>query len=326
MSAWWRALAWLLLSTSLPPETHAATPTAAELVAQLNTLTKGHVYRGSRYAEGILYDRETIRRVEFEPSRGWLGVTVDDKQESAPVAVIIPLRETSVGAPNESAFSFSCGSPCIKTTSDTFAEAVQKLSASSSAKLNFAQHRHSIQFGCQAERCVAISRAVLQLAAMAKRASTTERFPEAAEIVARINALTAKLDYVAPDGTRVMSYRYTTSLNREKRELTVTRDVESFVATNASRSRSLVRTTIPLCEVSTASFPKRFHRPRGWTFEVHEEGLACHQRKQCVEAAAPALGTRNVYQGFAYECEASKALELKQALEQLVTACKAPRP
>ncbi len=171
-------------------------------------------------------------KVEFEPSQGWLGVTVDDTKETAPVTVIVPLRETSVGAPSEGAISFSCSSPCITTTGDRFASAVQKLSAGRSAALSWPQHRPSIQFGCQAERCVAIRRAILKLADMAKRANTKARPPEATEIVARINALTAKLDYVAPDGTRVLSYRYTTTLNRETRALTVTRDVVSFVATH----------------------------------------------------------------------------------------------
>ena len=221
--------------------------------------------------------------------------------------------------------SLSCSAPCIKTTSDKFATAVQKLSAGSGAPLRLAQNRNSIHFGCPAERCLALRKAIVKLAELAKRSSSKERPLEAAEIVARINALAAKLDYVAPDGTRVMSYHYTTTLNREKRELAVTRDVESFVATSPGGARSRVRTTIPLCEVSAASFPKRFHRPRGWTFEVHEEGVACHQRKQCVEAVAPAQGTRNVYQGFAYECDAARCPELKQALEQLVAACKSPR-
>ena len=109
-----------------------ATP-ADEIVAQLNTLTKGHVYRGNRYAEGVLYDRETIVKVELELSKGWLGITVDDTQASAPVTVIVPLRETRVGTASEGSISFSCSSPCIRTTSDRFASAVQKLSAGRAA-------------------------------------------------------------------------------------------------------------------------------------------------------------------------------------------------
>ena len=90
MNSWLRASAVLVLWMSLLPEARAVTP-ADEIVAQLNTLTKGHVYRGNRYAEGVLYDRETIVKVELELSKGWLGITVDDTQASAPVTVIVPV-------------------------------------------------------------------------------------------------------------------------------------------------------------------------------------------------------------------------------------------
>jgi hypothetical protein len=79
----------LVLWMSLLPEARAATP-ADEITAQLNTLTKGHVYRGNRYAEGVLYDRETI-----------VKIAGDDTQASAPVTVIVPLRETRAGTAGE---------------------------------------------------------------------------------------------------------------------------------------------------------------------------------------------------------------------------------
>jgi hypothetical protein len=163
-----RALAVLLLSTFLPADAQEKTG-ADEVIAQLNTLTKGHVYRGNRYADGVVYGHETIVKVEFEPSKGWLGLTVDDTQETAPVTVIVPLRETRVGAPNEGFISLSCSAPCIKTTRDKFAAAVQKLSAGRHAELRLAQHRNSIHFGCQAERCAAIRRAILRLVAASKQ-------------------------------------------------------------------------------------------------------------------------------------------------------------
>jgi hypothetical protein len=158
----------LLVWIALPEGAHAASA-ADDVVAQLNTLTKGHVYRGSRYAERVLYDKETIVKVEFDRSKGWLGVTVDDAQETTPVTVIVPLRETRVGSPNDGFISVSCTSPCITTTRDTFATAVQKLSSNRGAELRSGQHRNSIHFGCHAERCAAIRRALLQLVQIAKR-------------------------------------------------------------------------------------------------------------------------------------------------------------
>jgi hypothetical protein len=157
-------LAWI----SSRPDAHAAT-SADDVVAELTTLTKGHVYRGSRYAERVVYDKETIVKVEFERSKGWLGVTVDDAEEKAPVTVIVPLRETRVGSPNEGSISLSCTSPCIKTTRDTFATAVQKLSTLRGAELKLVQHRNSIHFGCHAERCGAMRRALLKLVELSKR-------------------------------------------------------------------------------------------------------------------------------------------------------------
>jgi hypothetical protein len=166
----WRVLACLLGSTCLLLGTHAVESTAADdVVGEITTLTKGHVYRGSRYADGVVYDKETIVRVDFDPSKGWLGVTVDDAQEGAPVTVIVPLRETRIGTPNEGFISLSCSSPCIKTTRDGFASAVEKLSAGRDSQLKSAQHRNSIHIGCQAERCGPIRKALLRLAAAAKR-------------------------------------------------------------------------------------------------------------------------------------------------------------
>jgi hypothetical protein len=82
--------------------------------------------------------------------------------------VIIPRREVRVGAPSATTLSVSCGSRCIRTTSEEFAKALQKLSASPGARLNLEQRRDSIHFGCPAERCVAIRRAILKLAATVK--------------------------------------------------------------------------------------------------------------------------------------------------------------
>jgi hypothetical protein len=170
MNLWWRVLACLLGSTCLLAGSGVGETTAADdVVGEITTLTKGHVYRGSRYAGGVVYDKETIVRVDFDQSKGWLGVTVDDAEEGAPVTVIVPLRETRIGAPNEGFISLSCSSPCIKTTRDGFASAVEKLSSGRDGQLKAAQHRNSIHFGCQAERCVPIRKALLRLAAAAKQ-------------------------------------------------------------------------------------------------------------------------------------------------------------
>jgi hypothetical protein len=300
MNLWWRALPCVLVSACLLPDAHAAAPTtAADALAQLQTLTRQHVYRGSQYAEGIPYTRETIRRLDFEPSRGWLGITVDDTAETAPVAVIMPRREASMASTADT-FSFSCSTPCITTTRDSFAGGDQE--------------------------------AVVTLADIAKRpasrpsAKTPDPTGITAGLVARINALTERLDYNAPDGTRVLAYRYRTTLNLEKRELTVVRDVESFVATDPRGARLQVRTTIPLSDVSVSTFPARSHRPRGLTLQVHEVGFICLQKKSCVQSTAPATGARNTYQAYAYETEPAKMQDLKETLEMLLRFVKGPRP
>jgi hypothetical protein len=170
MGLWWRVFACLLGSMCVLSGAAADESTAADdVLGQITTLTKGHVYRGSRYADGVVYDKETIVRVQFDESKGWLGVTVDDADEGAPVTVIVPLRETRIGVPNDGFISLSCSSPCIKTTREGFASAVEKLSAGHESQLKSAQHRNSIHFGCQAERCMPIRKALLRLAAASKR-------------------------------------------------------------------------------------------------------------------------------------------------------------
>ena len=149
--------------------------------------------------------------------------------------------------------------------------------------------------------------------------------PTLAEIVARINELSGRLDYVAPDGTRVLSYRYTTELDAQRMQLFVTREVQSFVATNPAASRTTDRTTIPLAQVAATSFPGRVHKPKLWSFDVHEVGFVCNERKICVQAIA-AGGARGEYQGFKYECDAAKCQPLKQALAQLLAALQVPTP
>jgi len=156
----------LLFGMCLLPESHAAD--ADDVVSQLKTLTKGHVYRGSRYAEGVVYDKETIVQVEFEASKGWLGITVDDADETAPVTVILPLLEMRIGAPNDGFISLSCSSPCIKTTRDEFAMAVKKLSAGRGAELKSAQQRNSIHFGCRVEQCAPMRKALVKLVAASR--------------------------------------------------------------------------------------------------------------------------------------------------------------
>ena len=142
-----------------------------------------------------------------------------------------------------------------------------------------------------------------------------------AQIVAQINALSAKIDYVAPDGVRVLSHRYTTVLDAQQRQLIVTRATQSFVATNLGASRTTVETTIPLDQVAVASLPDRAHKTALWTLDVHEVGFVCNERKKCVQASAQ--GARGAYQGYGYECDASKCPALKQALGQLLAVSQA---
>jgi hypothetical protein len=121
-------------STETRNQTRGRTlPTAAETVAQIALLTKGHVYRSNAYVEGIPYDGETILTVELEPSRGWLGIVVDDTW-GPPVAVVIPLREAEVDPPPDrlrggEAIIFSCEPACILTAHGSIAAVMEKLAA-----------------------------------------------------------------------------------------------------------------------------------------------------------------------------------------------------
>jgi hypothetical protein len=331
----------LLLSFAL-----LASPTSADAqdqLAQLRMLTKGHVYRGSTYADRILYKRETVRGVEFEQSKGWLGIRIDDVDETAPVTIIVPLREAAWPASPAAVIRFSCNasSSCIVTTSESFAQAVQKLAAGQGGALKFSDRRSSFAFGCAADKCAAIKQAIDQLASLPaaprtgaapgasgvqppqSRQASPQTFTPA-EIVARINDLSARLEYVAPDGTRVLSYRYATVFDTRRMQLIVTRDIQSFVSSNPGASRTTDRTTIPLGHVAAASFPDRVHKPRQWTFDVHEVGFVCDERKACIQAAA--RDARAEYQGFKYECDAAKCPALRQALGQLIVAAKAAPP
>jgi hypothetical protein len=160
---------------------------AEDLVAQLEQLTKGHEYEGNTYAEGILYKREVITDLAFEPSRGWLGVTVDDRSETAPVSVIIPLREVKV-APTLGYIVLSCDRACITSTGEQFAQALQKLSAGRVPA--WVEHHDSIRFGCRADRCAAIREAIDRLIDIAAQTATAAGADTAAldEAVASYNA------------------------------------------------------------------------------------------------------------------------------------------
>ena len=226
----------------------SATPDAAEIVAQIQALTKGHQYHGQTYSA------EFVRNVGFEPASGSLVFEIDDAEETAPVAVIIPLREAEVdptlgkfrgdGSP---AIIFSCKPPCITTTYDGLAEAMQKLSAGSAADLNHAKRASLFALGCHADRCAAIQGAIADLVGMAANARSAPQRSDPGPILARINALTAALDSIEPAksdadkkrGTQVISTRYDTTLDAGKVALSITFRVE-WLGRQASRASAPV--------------------------------------------------------------------------------------
>jgi hypothetical protein len=135
----------------------------ADIVAELAALTKGHVYKG------IVYRRETIRKVHFERSQGLLVLELDDADETDPSTAVIPLREVGQGEAEFDgswrAIVFGCKtSNCITLTRrEAFSRVLEKLSRGPAAKLVGAKPERQILFGCKPDRCAAISRAVVAL-------------------------------------------------------------------------------------------------------------------------------------------------------------------
>jgi hypothetical protein len=203
-------------------------------------------------------------------------------------------------------------------------------------ELGWGTPRRGIQFPCHPERCAAIRQAFAELIAIAQNGraaaqpaaptTATASRPEPApphpsvpDIIARINALTERRDYLAPDGTVVVSLRYTTALNAGSTELLITRTAESF-----SGSTVTTRAVVPAFDVSVVRFPVRPVTYGRWPFEVHEEGLGCQGRKACIRVSTSQAS--RAYEGTTYECEPGRCGELRQALQQLLAALRAPAP
>ena len=316
---------------------------ATEIAAKIATLTAGYQYRGQ------IYGSEFVRAVEFEPRDGLLVIEIDDAEETAPLTLLIPVRVADVDPvlgqfrdSGKPAIVMSCRPACIRSTAASPAQVIQRLSAGSDADLKFFRPRDTYALGCRPDRCEKIQDAIHDLATIAAQGaaplapdqSGTASPAAADDILARVNALTARLDYVEPAkseadqqrGTQVISLRYATTLDPRQAELTIALRVEWFLV-QASGDRRLLSTSdaatrIPLAQVSVTAASPIARQVSGSASQVLSQGLACREKKRCIETTAQ-TGRRSA-DTYRYRCDESKCPELKQALERLVASFGAP--
>jgi hypothetical protein len=156
-----RGIAVVLSALALVPvlASHQRAVAQEDIPARLTTLLKGHVYSGAHYR------RETIRKVQYAPSQGLLGIEFDDAEESLPITAIIPMRDLGDMRASGGVASLSCKQPgCIKLSAESFLHSVAKLAQDPRAKLVGLKHIDVAEFGYKTENARAIFEALTTLA------------------------------------------------------------------------------------------------------------------------------------------------------------------
>lgn len=133
------------------------------IAARIGALTKGHVYDGSIHARS-----EVIRAVEPEGANlDLLVLRIDDAKETAPLTVVVPLREIAQIESSTGGIYLSCRGPvvsanCVIVTDRSFAVLLPDLMARTPLAAPH-KRRGGFLIGCAPQNCREVLRSVAAL-------------------------------------------------------------------------------------------------------------------------------------------------------------------